>query len=108
MSKTSGILRDKGMYYLPEDLNSKPAFTAWQYYVFDKPLQSEEATYEVNDPRIQSFDDAKVPDGGFVVWRLCKILDGPNPMPTRYLAMTKQSKQGTQKLAQGSGSAQSP
>ena len=43
ISKTSGIRRDKGMYYLPEDINSKPAFTAWQYYVFDKPLQKTSA-----------------------------------------------------------------
>jgi len=82
-SITSGIIRPKGQYYLEEKLAGLPSFTSWQYYVFDKPLQSGDAVYQPNSPRIESFADAVVPDGGFVTWRLVEILETPNPIPLR-------------------------
>ncbi|MEO1702402.1 MAG: hypothetical protein AAFR71_10160 [Pseudomonadota bacterium] len=80
-SRTSGLMRDAGPYYLAEDTSSSPAFTAWQYYVFTKPLQEGGAVYQVNDPRVESFVNSEVPDGGFVTWRLCKILGATQAMP---------------------------
>ncbi|MBO6918084.1 MAG: hypothetical protein JJ858_06615 [Rhizobiaceae bacterium] len=89
-SKTSGYMKPAGPYFLPEDISTSPSFTAWQYYVFSKPLQEGGAVYQVNDPRIESFVDAKVPDGGFVTWRLCKILGSPQEMPANKMgAMSK-------------------
>lgn len=89
-SQTSGLMKPAGPYYLPEDISTSPSFTAWQYYVFSKPLQEGGAVYQVNKPRVESFVDAKVPDGGFVTWRLCKILGYPQPMPSNKMsAMSK-------------------
>jgi hypothetical protein len=88
-SKTSLLMKDAGPYYLPEDTISTPAFTSWQYYVFDKPMQEGGAVYQKNDSRVESFVDATVPDGGFVTWRLCKILGGPDPMPPHKMGAVK-------------------
>lgn len=89
-SETSGLMKPAGPYFLPEDISTSPSFTAWQYYVFTKPLQDGGAIYQVNEPRVESFVDAKVPDGGFVTWRLCKILGSPQPMPANKMsAMSK-------------------
>src|SRR6056297_1196194 len=65
-SETSGFMYGAGSYYLPEDLNATPAYTVWQYYVFSEPLQGGGAVYHPNNPRVESFVDAVVPDGGFV------------------------------------------
>ena len=89
-SITSGLMKPAGPYYLPEDISTSPSFTAWQYYVFTKPLQDGGAVYQVNEPRVESFVDATVPDGGFVTWRLCKILGSPQAMPAHKMsAMSK-------------------
>ncbi|MEL6774135.1 MAG: hypothetical protein AAFP23_05190 [Pseudomonadota bacterium] len=82
-SETSGIQYPAGEYSLGEDLQGRPAYTVWQYYVFSSPLQGGGATYIPNSPRIETFAEAKVPDDGMVVWRLCSILAGPNPVPPR-------------------------
>ena len=82
-SVTSGLPYDAGGYYLPENLYSQPAYTVWQFYVFTARLQEGGATYLPNETRIDSFVDAKVPDGGFVIWRLVSVLSGPNSLPMR-------------------------
>lgn len=88
-SRTSGLMKDAGPYYLAEDTTSLPEFTAWQYYVFTKPLQDGGAVYQVNDPRVESFVNAEVPDGGFVTWRLCKILGETQAMPPNKMSLVK-------------------
>ncbi|MEO0544587.1 MAG: hypothetical protein AAFY99_12285 [Pseudomonadota bacterium] len=88
-SRTSGLTKDAGPYYLPEDTTSLPTFTAWQYYVFTKPLQEGGAVYQVNDPRVESYVNAEVPDGGFVTWRLCKILGAPQAMPANKMSLVR-------------------
>lgn len=67
-----------GQYFLAEDLTDSPAYTVWQYYVFNA------AGVEINYKRIP-FSDPQVivPPGGSVVWRLVSILSGPSPAPRR-------------------------
>ena len=79
-SRTSGVEYPEGEYYVAEDLNLRPAYTVWQYYVFNAPLQSGGA-YEPQKPRLNSFVDAPVQDGGMVVWRLVSVLANKNPVP---------------------------
>ncbi|WP_130327187.1 hypothetical protein [Sphingomonas sp. BK036] len=63
-----------GEYSLTEDLSDRPAYSVWQYYVYDAS----------NTPIIRGvkyLDDpaATVPEGGTVIFRLVSILAGPNP-----------------------------
>ncbi|WP_293576613.1 hypothetical protein [Phaeobacter sp.] len=80
-SVTSGITREAGEYYIKEDLTPDPYFTVFQYYVFTADPQKG-GTFVPQETRIETFNEAVVPAGGYVVWRLVKILGKPNPFPT--------------------------
>jgi len=82
-SETSHAEYPEGEYFLPETLVGNPGYLVWQYYVFTADPQ-QGGTYIPRKPRIQSFADATVPDGGAVVWRLVSILSGPQRVPTVY------------------------
>jgi len=67
-----------GEYYLAQNTNARPAYSVWQYYIFDKDGRA------VRDwKKVESFasPNATVPAGGKLVWRLLNILAGPN-MPS--------------------------
>lgn len=83
VSPVSGIQYPKGEYFLPESLVNNPSYEVWQYYVFDKPMKKGGNFIKRSTP-IESYVDAKVPDGGEVVWRLVKILTRPNDAPAVY------------------------
>jgi hypothetical protein len=60
-----------GEYYLAENLNPGPSYTVWQYYIIDangKSISGNGIVYPQN---------AQVPDGGKLIWRLVTILSGP-------------------------------
>jgi hypothetical protein len=60
-----------GEYYLAENLNASPSYTVWQYYIIDangKSISGNGIVYPQN---------AQVPDGGKLIWRLVSILPGP-------------------------------
>lgn len=78
-SPTSGLTYSQGEYFLSESLVENPSYAVWQFYVADK-----NRVQILPNPRISSFVDVKVPDGGSVVWRLVKILSAPNRVPTVY------------------------
>ena len=62
-----------GEYYLAENLNASPSYTVWQYYIIDangKSISGNGIVYPQN---------AQVPDGGKLIWRLVSILPGPTP-----------------------------
>lgn len=79
ISPTSQLPYAPGEYFLPESLVENPSYEVWQFYVFDP-----DGVPILPDPRISSFVDVPVPDGGRVVWRLVKILASPNTVPTVY------------------------
>lgn len=63
-----------GEYSLTENLNARPAYSVWQYYLLDadgKPLSR--GVKFLDDP------EAIVPADGALIWRLVTILAGPNP-----------------------------
>lgn len=80
ISKTSKMSYPKGEYYIQENVEARPIYTVFQYYVFTGDPQAGGA-YIPNKPRINSYADAIVPDGGFVVWRLVSVLAGENKVP---------------------------
>lgn len=78
-SPTSGLKYPRGEYFLSESLVENPSYVVWQFYVF-----SANGVPIIPNPRISSFVDVQVPDGGRVVWRLVKVLSAPNLVPTVY------------------------
>ena len=80
-SKVSGRHYPSGEYILSEDLSLLPAYTVWQYYIFD-----ENGVYRNKGSGIVSFEDAEVHDGESVVWRLVSVLAGPTPVSPRLAA----------------------
>jgi len=78
-SPTSGLPYAPGEYFLSESLVGNPSYEVWQFYVFGA-----DGVPIFPNPRISSFIDVHVPDGGRVVWRLVKILSAPNRVPTVY------------------------
>ncbi|RVU18667.1 hypothetical protein [Methylobacterium oryzihabitans] len=78
-SPTSRLTYLRGEYFLSESLVENPSYEVWQFYVFDA-----NGVPMIPTPRISSFVDVQVPDGGRVVWRLVKILAAPNRVPTVY------------------------
>lgn len=78
-SPTSLLPYAPGEYFLTESLVGNPSYEVWQFYVFGA-----DGTPIFPDPRLSSFTDVDVPDGGRVVWRLVKILAAPNRVPTVY------------------------
>lgn len=78
-SPTSRLKYPKGEYFLSESLVENPSYAVWQFYVFDN-----DGAQIMPIPRIQSYQDAVVPAGGSVIWRLVKILAAPNRVPTVY------------------------
>ncbi|MEO1468361.1 MAG: hypothetical protein AAFV86_04855 [Pseudomonadota bacterium] len=79
-SVTSDTTYRSGEFFLSENLAQTPSYTVWQYYVFTAPL-SQGGAYIPNSPRILSYENAAVPDGGMVVWRLVSVLAGRNEVP---------------------------
>lgn len=82
-SQASQAIYPPGEYFLSESLVGNPAYEVWQFYVFDGKLGAG-GRYQQPNPRIKSFADVTVPAGGTVVWRLVKILSGPNKVPVVY------------------------
>ena len=75
-SGASGLQYPSGEYMLAEDLYSRPAYTVWQYYIFDS-----EGRFINRDKGFIPFDDpvkAKVEDGQAVTWRLVSVLAPPD------------------------------
>ncbi len=63
-----------GEYSLTENLNARPAYAVWQYYLIDAAgMPVSQGVKFLDDPA------AIVPAGGTVIWRLVSILAGPNP-----------------------------
>lgn len=78
-SPTSQLPYAPGEYFLSESLVGNPSYEVWQFYIFGA-----DGVPILPNPRISSFVDVDVPDGGRVVWRLVKILAAPNRVPTVY------------------------
>lgn len=90
---------DPGIYELHEDLKLRPAYTVWQYYMFDDKERYlnklGNATPFVDQPLtgvpVQGSDDFA--DVKRVSWRLVSVLAGPTrplpsgPVSTQYIAM---------------------
>ena len=75
-SSDSGIMYPAGTYSLAEDLDRRPAYTVWQYYLFDA-----DNNFLNRGRGFVPFDDpaTTVTSGQSVVWRLVSVLAGPNP-----------------------------
>jgi hypothetical protein len=69
-----GGIYQPGEYSLTEDLNARPAYSVWQYYVL-----AADKTPVVGGIRYLDNPAAIVPAGGTLTWRLVSILAGPNP-----------------------------
>ena len=72
ISEASGIEYPSGEYMLGEDLLARPAYTVWQYYIFDA-----DGRFINRDKGFIPFDDpvkARVEDGQSVTWRLVSVL----------------------------------
>lgn len=67
------ITYDAGEYFLAEDLNARPAYNVWQYYVSNAEGIPITGVRFLDDPL------AVVPDGGFLTWRLVSVLAKDNP-----------------------------
>lgn len=78
-SPTSKLPYEPGEYFLSESLVGNPNYEVWQFYIFGA-----DGVPILPNPRISSFVDVDVPDGGRVVWRLVRILAAPNRVPTVY------------------------
>lgn len=75
-SGASGLQYPNGEYMLAEDLLARPAYTVWQYYIFDA-----QGRFINRDKGFIPFDDpelAKVEDGQSVTWRLVSVLAPPD------------------------------
>lgn len=74
-SSASQIEYPSGEYMLAEDLVARPAYSVWQYYIFDA-----DGRFINRDKGFIPFDDgvnAKVEDGQSVTWRLVNVLAEP-------------------------------
>ncbi|MET1416817.1 hypothetical protein ABVF61_31470 [Roseibium sp. HPY-6] len=74
-SGSSGIEYPSGEYMLAEDLLARPAYSVWQYYIFDA-----DGKFINRDKGFVPFDDsanARVEDGQSVTWRLVNVLAEP-------------------------------
>lgn len=75
-SQASGLRYPSGTYELKEDLDARPAYTVWQYYIFDA-----DNTFINRDKGFVPFDDAQkafVKDGQSVIWRLVSVIAPPD------------------------------
>ena len=72
-----------GSYKLAENLGARPAYTVWQYYMFDKDGRYLNTFGNATPFSMQSLTDVPVPgtketaDVARVTWRLVSILAGP-------------------------------
>ena len=81
VSTASGIEYPAGEYILSEDLNARPAYTVWQYYII-----SEDGIVLNRGKGFIPYDDEKqavVEDGQSVVWRLLSVLAQPTGLTPR-------------------------
>ena len=79
-SKVSGIEYPKGSYVLAEDINARPSYTVWQYYVFDEKNER----VKLPTPTAPYTTDIGIKDCYTVIWRLVSVLAGPtNTSPSK-------------------------
>lgn len=76
ISKASGQEYPSGEYMLAENLHARPAYTVWQYYIFDK-----DGKFINRNKGFVPFDhpeNAFVEDGQSVIWRMVSVLAPPD------------------------------